>query len=693
MADHDHSESIAKPGKLGLDLKATTSDSPSTFKPTTSNIQRKGSSTAFGKLFHNELFHDQLNDKPFWKANFLISEPILFGTWDGVYTSCVIHLFGVITLIRAGWIVGNAGILLSIGIVLLSLGICCIAVIAGIKITERVGGGTIHYCLSQVLGARLGGAVSLVFCFGSCVNCALHVTGFAESMALLIDNVEPWFQPVIGSVLIVVLYLINIAGVKWVVRLQFLILAILILAALDLAFGLFISHDPKTGVIGYNRENFFQNLKPDNLNLFAVFGVFFPAVTGVFAGINMSTDLYNPRESIPKGTFSAIGTAFLLYMLFMVGLGSICTRSALLGDTMIAVKASAIGYLLLAGIYISSMSSSLGSLYATPRIIQDMAVEKIIPGMSFLSKGRGPNKLPIYALTVYALLTLAFTMVRSVNLLATIVTIPYLMTFAWIEYAHFALSLTTEMQLMREERFTRYSPSSPTFSIKNASKNVQDYGTTAKSGALDQLFPERTIGMPQHKKIYVRREQSSPEQSDSSISTSPGDQSSMITEEADGETSARHSSLGSISPGKRDDMYPYLGDEWNQTINRLLSNKFLSLFGALVKVILMFLVHWLYSIIIISITAILWLYIGHVNKGVYPGVSQVSLYEYFRLKMRRIYKRDAHGDYQHFVVTTNPDLDITASQLTQEGTDFAAREKYHQITTTTSDTNRYPPDQ
>lgn len=60
MADHDHSESIAKPGKLGLDLKATTSDSPSTFKPTTSNIQRKGSSTAFGKLFHNELFHDQV---------------------------------------------------------------------------------------------------------------------------------------------------------------------------------------------------------------------------------------------------------------------------------------------------------------------------------------------------------------------------------------------------------------------------------------------------------------------------------------------------------------------------------------------------------------------------------------------------------------------------------------------------------
>lgn len=70
------------------------------------------------------------------------------------------------------------------------------------------------------------------------------MTGFAESVALLIDNGEPWFQTAIGTGLIIVLYLINIAGVKWVVRLQFVILAILIMAALDLAFGLFISHDP-----------------------------------------------------------------------------------------------------------------------------------------------------------------------------------------------------------------------------------------------------------------------------------------------------------------------------------------------------------------------------------------------------------------------------------------------------------------
>ena len=26
---------------------------------------------------------DQVSDKPWWKANFFVREPVLFGTWDG----------------------------------------------------------------------------------------------------------------------------------------------------------------------------------------------------------------------------------------------------------------------------------------------------------------------------------------------------------------------------------------------------------------------------------------------------------------------------------------------------------------------------------------------------------------------------------------------------------------------------------
>lgn len=54
---------------------------------------------------------------PWWKSNFFISQPVLFGTWDGVFTSCLINIFGVIVFLRSGWIVGQAGVLNAVLII------------------------------------------------------------------------------------------------------------------------------------------------------------------------------------------------------------------------------------------------------------------------------------------------------------------------------------------------------------------------------------------------------------------------------------------------------------------------------------------------------------------------------------------------------------------------------------------------
>lgn len=54
---------------------------------------------------------------------------------------------------------------------------------------------------------------------------------------------------------------------------------------------------------------------------------------------------------------------------------------------MITAKVSAVQFLLLAGIYVSSMSSCLGAMYGTPRVLQSIALENVIPGIGLLGKG------------------------------------------------------------------------------------------------------------------------------------------------------------------------------------------------------------------------------------------------------------------------------------------------------------------
>lgn len=344
----------------------------------------------------NEIFAEDQGDRPWWRTNFFISQPVLFGTWDGVFTSCMINIFGVIVFLRSGWIVAQAGVVNAVLIVLVTVGIALVSVLSAVGICERcrIESGGVYFLIAHTLGSRFGGSLGLLYCFGQAVGCALNVLGFGESLAGLVGLGDSmWAVRGFAAAAVLLLGVINIAGVKWVVKLQFVLLVVLLLSALDFMVGSFVNEDEGLGFVGWGGGTWVANLWPaysDGYTWFRVFGVFFPTVTGVLSGINMSGDLRAPSTDIPNGTLAAFSTSTFLYLVFILILGATCKRATLLGDFMIAVRVSAIEVLLLAGIYVSSMSSCLGAMYGTPRVLQSIALENVIPAIGVL--GRGVSK-------------------------------------------------------------------------------------------------------------------------------------------------------------------------------------------------------------------------------------------------------------------------------------------------------------
>lgn len=71
------------------------------------------------------------------------------------------------------------------------------------------------------------------------VGCALNVFGFGESMAKLFGTEETWAARGFAIAAVLLLGTINIAGVKWVIKLQFVLLLIILMAAVDFFVGSF----------------------------------------------------------------------------------------------------------------------------------------------------------------------------------------------------------------------------------------------------------------------------------------------------------------------------------------------------------------------------------------------------------------------------------------------------------------------
>ncbi|KAK7939624.1 hypothetical protein WMY93_002950 [Mugilogobius chulae] len=667
----------------------------------------------------------QLSGEPWWRIKLFVWEPVLFGTWDGVFTSCMINIFGVVLFLRTGYLVGNTGVLLGMFLVSLVVTVALVTVFSGVGISEHcgVGGGGIYSMISCVLGGRVGGTVGLLYVFGQCVAGAMYITGFSESVAVLLDLQGQWAVRGVSAAVLLALLGINLAGVKWIVRLQLLLLAVLAVSTLDFVIGTFTHLDPEHGFVGYSEQLLQSNSMPGyspGESFFTVFGVFFPAATGVMAGFNMSSDLQRPEHNIPVGTLAAVFTSAVLQVVPVSGVrlpsgGHLHERNSAL-RLLIAEKVSLVGFLFLFGLYVSSLASCMGGLYGAPRILQCIAQERVIPALAFLGQGKGPNKTPVAAICLTSLLTMAFVLIGQVNILAPIVTINFMLTYSFIDYSFFSLAMTYQLQTKdnNNTHFSTKQNQSRTFgsSFKPLIENtLPNYGSGDQSpqrkgtlleftNDLNQIFPNEegyTKTLSVQEQTDKNKGKVDAKQMLMNSFDLKSDQSKQEEDKMSDLTCIDKTDPGSVLR-KDNELHPPLQQNDNRTdaevskdhgnveikpitnpFYQKVCNHWISLFGAISSIVIMFVIEWIYALANIIVALLLFFYIGKTSPGLPKGVAaHFSFFKWLKTTLKSIRRKKGLPQDEIVLTPSLPGVGLKTKQLTEENADFASRVKYHQ---------------
>jgi len=355
-----------------------------------------------------------------------------FGTFGGVFTPCTLTILGVIMFLRFGEVVGNAGVARAVLIVLTAKLITILTALSlsAASTNTRVKGGGAYFLISRSLGIEFGGAIGTVFYLSQAVSVALYVIGFTEVLLSVVPALSQ-SPRLVATVVNVAVFVCVFIGAGWTIKVQLAILVLLMISILSFVIGAVRLWDP--GLLASNMGAYYES----GQNYWMMFALFFPAVTGIMAGANMSGDLKDPGRSIPRGTLLAILFTGAVYIAFAFLLGVSVPRTSLQSDTMVAAKTAIIPVLIVAGVFAATLSSALGSMMGAPRILQALARDNILPVLSPFGKGSGPAGEPRRATILSFCIAQGGVMLGDLNAIAPVITMFFMITYGAINVATF----------------------------------------------------------------------------------------------------------------------------------------------------------------------------------------------------------------------------------------------------------------
>lgn len=360
-----------------------------------------------------------------------------FGTFAGVYTPSVLTILGVIMYLRMGYVVGNAGMWSTIGIVLTAhvISITTGLGVSSIATDRKIEAGGIYYILSRSLGLPIGGAIGVTLFVGTALAISLYLVGFSESFIDVIGGSSGASNygmsmlnliRLVATCALILITLVAYISTNIALKVQFFILAAIALSLVSIFAGDWSNTAPVDPVL------LSEKTESGWFNLFAIF---FPAVTGFTAGVAMSGDLKDPKKSIPNGTILSIATGLIVYLSLAIFIAFSIPEDVLITDENVLKKYAWIPVLVVAGIWGATLSSAIGSLLGAPRILQAMSMDKIGPRV--FAKGVGPENEPRNALILTFLLAEVGILIGELNTIAEIVSMFFLAAYGFINLAQF----------------------------------------------------------------------------------------------------------------------------------------------------------------------------------------------------------------------------------------------------------------
>jgi len=426
---------------------------------------------------------------------------IKFGWIEGVYMRCLLNIWGVMLFLRLTWVMGQCGLVEGLLVMTFCNVVTTVTAISmsAVSTNGQIKGGGIYFMISRALGPEFGGAIGLMFTLANSIAVAMYIIGFAESLldmfqeyvtgwAGIVDSDFNVFRlndvRIIGCVTLVLILVVAILGMDWVTRLQKGLMVLLVLSQLDFVIGSFLPRADEVyakGFTGWSLDTIQENIWPkytEEQSFFSVFAVFFPAVTGIVAGANLSGDLKDPGTAIPKGTLAAIASTYVTYILYGTVVaftylpeasgnlteylewtdatipegghsvpnyldcdGRECQYGTVLNQQTMAII-SFTGYLIYGGCFAATISSAIASLVGAPRVLQALAKDKLYPKVEFFGVGWGANNDPVRGYVLVFLISLGCILIGELNLVSSLLSNFFVAAYALINFSVFHASIT-----------------------------------------------------------------------------------------------------------------------------------------------------------------------------------------------------------------------------------------------------------